>query len=47
VLITATDDVFLEPAQKCGKSSPSAKSNDAVSTREGLRFGRDFLHRMT
>jgi hypothetical protein len=47
MLVAAADDVFLKPAQKGRQSGASAKSYDAESTGERLRFGRFLLHRMT
>ena len=47
MFVAAADNVLLEPTEKSGKPSPSAESNNAESTGKRLRFGRDFLHRMT
>jgi hypothetical protein len=47
MFVTAADDVLLKSAEKCGKSSPSAESDNAESTGKRLRFGRGFLHRVT
>ena len=47
MLVAAAYDVLLKPAQKSGQSGASAKSYDAESTGESLRFGRFLLHRMT
>jgi hypothetical protein len=47
MLVTAADDILLEPTEKSGKSGSPAESYDAESAREAFRFERFFLHRMT
>jgi hypothetical protein len=47
MLVAAAYDILLEPAEKSGKSGSPAESYDAESAREGFRFERFFLHRMT
>jgi len=47
VLVAPPDDIFLEAAQKGGKSGASSKRYNSESASERPRFVRFFLHRVT